>query len=564
MDIKQNIAKTIAANVGADAAELCEWLETPPNPDMGDVAFPCFKLAKTMRKAPNMIAASLAPALGEINGISRIEPMGGYINFFADKTSFARTTLERVLDEGARYGGSDVGSGKTVCLDYSSINIAKPFHIGHLSTTAIGNALRRIYDHLGYKTVSINHLGDWGTQFGKMILAYKLWGDKETVEKGGVRAMMQLYVRFHDEAEKDDSLNDSARAWFKRIEQHDPEAVEIFEWFKAITLKEVGKTYDLLGIKFDSYAGESFYEDKMQPVIDELREKHLLKVDNGASIVDLSEYSMPPCLILRSDGATLYATRDLAAAIYRKNTYDFDKLLYVVAYQQSLHFKQIFKVLELMGKDWVKDCVHVSFGMVSLTDGTLSTRHGRVVFLEDVLNAAIEKTLDVIKEKSPDLEDKETVARQIGVGAVVWGVVYNGRIKDIVFSWDKALNFDGETGPYAQYTHARCCSVLRKSGGYDRAKIDYSALSDEASSALVKAIAEFPSAVSEAAEKYEPYIISRSVINVCSCFNKFYYDNRIMDENEGVRNARLALTDAARNAIKTGLYLVGLEAPEKM
>ncbi len=564
MDIKQNIAKTIAANVGADAAELCEWLETPPNPDMGDVAFPCFKLAKTMRKAPNMIAASLAPALGEINGISRIEPMGGYINFFADKTSFARTTLERVLDEGARYGGSDVGSGKTVCLDYSSINIAKPFHIGHLSTTAIGNALRRIYDHLGYKTVSINHLGDWGTQFGKMILAYKLWGDKETVEKGGVRAMMQLYVRFHDEAEKDDSLNDSARTWFKRIEQHDPEAVEIFEWFKAITLKEVGKTYDLLGIKFDSYAGESFYEDKMQPVIDELREKHLLKVDNGASIVDLSEYSMPPCLILRSDGATLYATRDLAAAIYRKNTYDFDKLLYVVAYQQSLHFKQIFKVLELMGKDWVKDCVHVSFGMVSLTDGTLSTRHGRVVFLEDVLNAAIEKTLDVIKEKSPDLEDKETVARQIGVGAVVWGVVYNGRIKDIVFSWDKALNFDGETGPYAQYTHARCCSVLRKSGGYDRAKIDYSALSDEASSALVKAIAEFPSAVSEAAEKYEPYIISRSVINVCSCFNKFYYDNRIMDENEGVRNARLALTDAARNVVKTGLYLVGLEAPEKM
>ena len=564
MDIKQNIAKTIAANVGADAAELCEWLETPPNPDMGDVAFPCFKLAKTMRKAPNMIAASLAPALGEINGISRIEPMGGYINFFADKTSFARTTLERVLDEGARYGGSDIGSGKTVCLDYSSINIAKPFHIGHLSTTAIGNALRRIYDHLGYKTVSINHLGDWGTQFGKMILAYKLWGDKETVEKGGVRAMMQLYVRFHDEAEKDDSLNDSARAWFKRIEQHDPEAVEIFEWFKAITLKEVGKTYDLLGIKFDSYAGESFYEDKMQPVIDELREKHLLKVDNGASIVDLSEYSMPPCLILRSDGATLYATRDLAAAIYRKNTYDFDKLLYVIAYQQSLHFKQIFKVLELMGKDWVKDCVHVSFGMVSLTDGTLSTRHGRVVFLEDVLNAAIEKTLDVIKEKSPDLEDKETVARQIGVGAVVWGVVYNGRIKDIVFSWDKALNFDGETGPYAQYTHARCCSVLRKSGGYDRAKIDYSALSDEASSALVKAIAEFPAAVSEAAEKYEPYIISRSVINVCSCFNKFYYDNRIMDENEGVRNARLALTDAARNVIKTGLYLVGLEAPEKM
>lgn len=564
MEIKQALSNIIAERAGLQPCDVMEWFETPKDPAMGDVAFPCFRLAKAMRKPPNAIAAELADGLALPDGVCRAEAAGGYLNFFADKSSFAENTLKRVFAEGEGYGGSSRGSGKTVCLDYSSINIAKPFHIGHLSSTAIGNALKRIYDHLGYRTVSINHLGDWGTQFGKMILAYKLWGDRESVENGSVRELMRLYVRFHDEAEKDPSLNDQARTWFRRIEEHDPEAWELFEWFKDITLKEVGRVYELLGVEFDSYLGESFYEDKMAPVVDELRQKGLLKVDQGASIVDLTDYSMPPCIILRSDGATLYATRDLATAIYRKDEYNFDKMLYVVAYQQNLHFQQLFKVLGLMGRDWVRDCVHVNFGMVSMKEGTLSTRKGQVVFLEDVLNASIEKTYKIIEEKSPDLDDKAAVARQVGVGAVVWGVLYNNRIKDIVFSWDKALNFDGETGPYAQYTHARCCSVIRKAGGYDRHSIDYSILTDGYSAALIRAIADFPQAVLDAADKYEPYVVSRAVINVCSCFNKFYYELRIMDDDSAVRNARLALTDAARTVISTGLRLVGLNAPERM
>ena len=564
MEIKQALSNIIAERAKLQPCEVMDWFETPKDPEMGDVAFPCFRLAKAMRKPPNAIAAELADGLALPDGVCRVEAVGGYLNFFSDKSSFAENTLKRVFDEGEGYGGSSRGSGKTVCLDYSSINIAKPFHIGHLRSTAIGNALRRIYDHVGDMPISIYHLGDWGTQFGKMILAYKLWGNRESVENGSVRELMKLYVRFHDEAEKDPSLNDQARAWFRRIEEHDPEAWELFEWFKDITLKEVGRVYELLGVEFDSYLGESFYEDKMAPVVDELRQKGLLKVDQGASIVDLTEYSMPPCIILRSDGATLYATRDLATAIYRKTEYNFDRMLYVVAYQQNLHFQQLFKVLELMEKDWVKDCVHVNFGMVSMKEGTLSTRKGQVVFLEDVLNASIEKTYKIIEEKSPDLDDKASVARQVGVGAVVWGVLYNNRIKDIVFSWDKALNFDGETGPYAQYTHARCCSVIRKAGGYDRNSIDYSILTDGYSAALIRAIADFPQAVLDAADKYEPYVVSRAVINVCSCFNKFYYELRIMDDDSAVRNARLALTDAARTVISIGLGLVGLDAPERM
>ena len=563
MENKQRIAAAIAAQTGLEADQLKDWLETPPDPAMGDYAFPCFRLAKTMRKAPPAIAAELAGSIGHIDGIASMEAKGGYLNFFADKTAFVRDTLNKVLAQGDSYGDSDLGGGRNVCVEYSSINIAKPFHIGHLPSTAIGNSLYRIYKALGYNAIGINHLGDWGTQFGKMIVAYKKWGDKP-VPQCTVRELVKLYVRFHEEAEKHPEMNDEARAWFKKIENGDNEAVTLWQQFKDLTLKEVGKVYDRLGVRFDSYAGESFYEDKMGAVIDELRQKGLLTVDKGATLVDLSAYDMPPCIILRSDGATLYATRDLAAAIYRKKTYDFVKSLYVVAYQQNLHFKQFFKVLELMGNDWVKDCEHVNFGMVSMEEGTLSTRHGNVVYLEDVLNASIEKTLDIIKEKSPDLEDKEAAARAVGVGAVVWGILYNSRIKDTSFSWSKMLNFDGETGPYAQYTHARCCSVLRKANGYDKANVDCSLLSGEAETALIKAIAAFPETVKAAAEKYEPYLISREVIDVCSCFNKFYYDCRIMDDDPAVRNARLALCDAARICIKNGLYLIGLEAPERM
>ena len=562
MDARTDIAKAIAAITDIDEAELSSYIEIPPDRSMGDYAFPCFRLAKAMRKAPPAIAEELRAGITLPSSITKAEVKGGYLNFFEDRAGAASATIKRVLAEGENYGHSDEGSGKNVCVEFSSINIAKPFHIGHLPSTAIGNSLNRIYKALGYNTIAINHLGDWGTQFGKMIVAYKKWGGGKPIEESTVRELVKLYVRFHEEAEKDESLNDEARAWFRKIEQGDSEAVDLWQRMKTLTLKEVGEVYKLLGVEFDSYAGESFYEDKMQAVIDELDAKGLLKTDKGAKIVDLSEYNMPPCIIVKSDGATLYATRDLAAAIYRKKTYDFVKSIYVVAYQQNLHFQQFFKVLELMGYDWVKDCVHVNFGMVSMEEGTLSTRHGNVVYLEDVLNASIEKTLEIIKEKSPDLEDKEAAARAVGVGAVVWGILYNSRIKDTSFSWKKMLNFDGETGPYAQYTHARCCSVLRKAGGYDEADIDCTLLSGEAETALVKAIAAFPDTVKAAAEKYEPYLIARAAIEICSRFNKFYYDCRIMDDDMHIRNARLALTDAARICIKNAL--VGLEAPERM
>lgn len=564
MDARTDIAKAIAAITDIDEAELSSYIEIPPDRSMGDYAFPCFRLAKAMRKAPPAIAEELRAGITLPSSITKAEVKGGYLNFFEDRAGAASATIKRVLAEGENYGHSDEGSGKNVCVEFSSINIAKPFHIGHLPSTAIGNSLNRIYKALGYNTIAINHLGDWGTQFGKMIVAYKKWGGGRPIEESTVRELVKLYVRFHEEAETDESLNDEARAWFRKIEQGDSEAVDLWQRMKTLTLKEVGEVYKLLGVEFDSYAGESFYEDKMQAVIDELDAKGLLKTDKGAKIVDLSEYNMPPCIIVKSDGATLYATRDLAAAIYRKKTYDFVKSVYVVAYQQNLHFQQFFKVLELMGYDWVKDCVHVNFGMVSMEEGTLSTRHGNVVYLEDVLNASIEKTLEIIKEKSPDLEDKEAAARAVGVGAVVWGILYNSRIKDTSFSWKKMLNFDGETGPYAQYTHARCCSVLRKAGGYDEADIDCTLLSGEAETALVKAIAAFPDTVKAAAEKYEPYLIARAAIEICSRFNKFYYDCRIMDDDMHIRNARLALTDAARICIKNALYLVGLEAPERM
>ncbi len=563
MDHKTAIANALAALTGMEADTLRDWIENPPNTDMGDYAFPCFRLAKTMRKAPPAIAAELQESLVLPAGLSKAVAMGGYLNFFADKSAYAADILNKVLSMGESYGGSDMGAGKNVCVEFSSINIAKPCHIGHLPSTAIGSSLYRIYKALGYNAIAINHLGDWGTQFGKMIVAYKMWGEKP-VPESTVRELVQLYVRFHQEAEQHPELDDEARAWFKKIEDGDKEAVELWQQFKDLSLYEVGKIYDRLGVHFDSYAGESFYEDKMAPVVDELRAKGLLTVDKGATMVDLSEYDMPPCIVLRSDGATLYATRDLAAAIYRKNHYDFVKSLYVVAYQQNLHFRQIFKVLELMGNDWVKDCEHVNFGMVSMEEGTLSTRSGNVVYLEDVLNAAVEKTGEIIAEKSPDLEDRDAVAAAVGVGAIVWGMLYNSRIKDTTFSWSKVLNFDGETGPYAQYTHARCCSVLRKAGEYDRANIDASSLTDAASTALIKAIAALPDAVKLAAEKNEPYVVARAAMEICTAYNKFYFDNKIMVDDAAVRNARLALTDAARIAIRQGLYLVGLEAPERM
>lgn len=562
MEFRSMIAEAIAEKTGLPAEEIAGLLETPPNPELGDFAFPCFRLAKTLRKAPPLIAQELAESVALPEGVGSAQPAGGYLNFTLDRSAQARAVLSRIYAEGARYGGSSEGAGRNVCIDYSSVNIAKPLHIGHLPSTVIGNALYRICRHMGYHPVGINHLGDWGTQFGKMICAYKAWGDRETIERGGVDELVKLYVRFHQEAEQDESLNEAARGWFKKIEDRDPEATALFEWFKKITLEEVQQVFDLMGIRFDSYAGESFYNDKMDRVVNELSEKGLLKLDQGAKIVDLSAYKMPPCIILRSDGATLYATRDIAAALYRKDTYDFAKCLYVVAYQQDLHFRQWFKVVELMGYDWAKDLVHVSFGMVSGTEGAFSTRRGNMVKLRDVLNAAIEKTGEIMKEKSPDLENRDAVARDVGVGALVWNSLYNGRIKDVVFDWDTVLNFDGETGPYAQYTHARACSVLRKA--QPQGEIDYSLLSDDESRGLIAALAAFPDAVREAMDKYEPYLVSRAVMAICQTFNRFYYQQRIMAEDAALRNARLTLTDATRRVLAIGLDLVGLAAPERM
>jgi arginyl-tRNA synthetase len=566
MDYKSELALLLnSAQPSLSASELEEMLEIPPDAAMGDYALPCFKLAKTLRMAPPKIAADLLKKFQKPGWISKVEIAGGYLNFFVDRAFFAQSTLSAVGQQGERYGSSQMGEGRAVTIDYSSINIAKPFHIGHLSSTAIGHALYNIYNFLGFHCVGINHLGDWGTQFGKLIAAYKRWGNREDVEKRSIQALLELYVRFHEEAKQDAALDDEGRAWFKKIEDGDEEALSIFGWFKELTLKEVSKVYDLLGIHFDSYAGESFYNDKMQPVIDELKAKNLLEESDGAQIVRLDDYELPPCLILRSDGATLYATRDLAAAFYRKKTYDFYKNLYVVAYQQNLHFRQLFQVLELMGADFAKDCVHVAFGMVSLADGTISTREGRVVFLEDVLNSAIEKTRSVIQEKNPNLENKDEIAKKVGVGAVVFSVLSGSRIKDITFDLDRLLNFDGETGPYVQYTHARACSLLRKAGEAYTAAPDYTALACDQAFAVLRLIQEFPGVIVKAAEKYEPFMITRQVVSLAQAFNKFYYDIRILDEQDPAGTAaRLALVDATRTVIKTGLALIGIDAPEQM
>ena len=570
MDFKLAVANEIVSamtdafgEASLPAPEIAAALEIPPDTAMGDYAFPCFRLSKTLRKSPMMIADALAAAI-QADFLSRVESVKGYLNFFIDRATYAGKVLERALDEGERYGSDMSGEGRTVVIDYSSINIAKRFHIGHLSTTMIGNSLYRLHQFFGYRAVGVNHLGDWGTQFGKMIAAYKRWGDHDTVAAGGVDEMVKLYVRFNAEAKEDEALNDEGRAWFKRIEDGDPEALEIFNWFKSVTLKDAERVYDMLGVKFDSYAGESFYNDKMQPIIDELRSKGLLVEDNGAQIVDLKEYGMPPALILRSDGATLYITRDLAAAKYRKDTYNFDKSLYVVAYQQDLHFRQLFKVLELMGYEWYKDCEHVSFGMVSYEGQTLSTREGRIVYLEDLLNTSIEKARAIIDEKSPDLENKDEVARQIGVGAVVFFVLYNNRIKDIDFWWDRALNFEGETGPYVMYTHARCCSVLRRAEAMAAAEPDFSALSDPFSQDVVRLIEQFPDILKSAVNRSEPSMVTRYSVDLAQAFNKFYYENKVMVDEPGVRAARLTLTRATMQVLRKALWLIGIEAPERM
>ncbi len=561
MDYRAYIAARLPAE-GLTEREIAEAIAVPPDPAMGDYALPCFRFAKVMRKAPALIAEELARVYPTDGVIESASAVNGYLNFRVNRRGFAEDTLSRIQREGKEYGSSDMGRGKTVCIDYSSVNIAKPFHIGHLSTTVIGAALYRIFRFLGYRTVGINHLGDYGTQFGKLISAYKHWGNREEVEKGGIHAINDLYVRFNNEATEE--MEAEAREYFRLIESGDREANDLFEWFKSLTLAYVKDIYAALDVTFDSYAGERFYTDKMQPIVDELREKGLLKESQGAQIVDLEAYGMPPCLILRSDGASLYATRDLAAAVYRKATYDFDKCLYVVAYQQNLHFKQVFKVLELMGKEWAKDLVHVAYGMVSLEDGAMSTRKGKVVWLEDVMRRCIEKAREVVSVKNPDLSDKDEVARKVGLGAVVFGALCNNKIKDIVFSYDKALNFDGETSVYVQYTCARASSVLAKAGEKRGMGCEIPALNAQEFE-LVKALADFPDTVRAAAADYEPSLIARYAVSTAQTFNKFYIDCKILQaETEELRSFRIALTEATLTVLTSALGLLGIGVPEKM
>lgn len=572
IDFKKEIAEIIAKNLeGLTEDEIKSMIEIPQDQSMGDYAFPCFRLAKTMRKAPNLIAAELAEKLQGEKLFSEVSPVNAYVNMFVSREEMMKSTVSEVLEEKENFGRSDIGGNKKVIVEFSSPNIAKPFHIGHIRSTVIGNSLSKIYDALGYDVFKINHLGDYGTQFGKMICAYRRWGNREDVINSPIKTLLGYYTKFHVEVEEHPELEDEARAIFTKLEQGSKEEVELWQWFREESLKEFQRVYDMLGIEFDSYNGESFYSDKMPRFEKELSDKGLLQESKGAQVVDLEEYKLGTALIKKSDGSSLYITRDIAAAVYRKENYDFYKNIYVVATQQNLHFQQLFKILELMGYDWANQCVHVPFGMVRLEEGTMSTRHGRVVFLEDVLNGAIEKTREIIEEKNPNIENLEEITSQVGIGAVVFNELSNNRIKDYTFKWDQILNFDGETGPYVQYTHARCASLLRKAGedlvakAQDPKNVDFALLAKSDSAyELTKLIYAFPGVVEQAGEKYEPSIITRHIIDIAQCFNKFYHDEHIIVDDEVEKTSKIALVIATKRVIATGIGLLGMKAPERM
>lgn len=571
VNYKERIAEIISSKIDDLSLEdAIELLEIPQDSKMGDYAFPCFRLAKVMRKAPQMIAADITESIKGESLFSDVQQVNAYVNMFLSKEGYIKSTLEEAID-GENFGKSSMGEGKTVIVEYSSPNIAKPFHIGHIRSTVIGNSIYLIYDTLGYKVRRLNHVGDYGTQFGKMIVAYRHWGNEQDVKDAPITTLLNYYTKFHVEAEKHPELDDEARKAFVDLEKGEEEELKLWKWFSEESMKEFNRVYKMLNIEFDEVDGESFYSDKMQRFIEELKEKGLLEVSRGAQIVDLEKYGMPPALITKSDGSTLYCTRDIATAVYRKETYDFYKNIYVVATQQNLYFQQWMKVVELLGYDWVKDCIHVPFGMVSLEEGTMSTRSGRVVFLEDVLNKAVEKTREIISEKNPaaDADFIDEVAKQVGIGAVIFQELSNNKIKDYVFKWDKVLNFDGETGPYVQYTHARGASVLRKAGDAivskaEKLDIDFKYLNSDSAYELVKLIYAFPGVVVEAGEKFEPSIITRHVVNMAQGFNRFYHDEHILTDNDDEKTAKIALTIAAKNAIKRGLALLGMQAPERM
>ena len=552
-----------APGMAPAAAELVTMLEYPPDKAMGDIAFPCFRLSKQLRKGPPVIASMIRENLGDNEYLEKTEVAGGYLNFYVKDTYFNVHTVSEILKAGDDYGRGHDGDGKTLVIDYSSPNVAKPFHIGHLGTTVIGHSLKSLYEFAGWKAIGINHLGDWGTQFGKLIVAYRKWGSEEQVASGGIDELVSLYVRFHKEAEEDETLNDLARAEFTKLEHHDEENIRLWKWFISISIKEYEKTYDQLGIKFDYYTGESFYTDLMPAQVQKLRDKDLLKLDDGASIVDLSEYNMPPCLILKRDGSTLYPTRDIAAAVYRKETYNFDKCIYVTSNQQILHFQQWFKVLELMGYDWYGELEHIPYGTVSIGGEKLSTRSGNVVLLKDLFARAVEKVKAIMDEKNPDLENKDEVAEAVGIGAVVFYYLSNSRIKDNDFNLDDALSFEGSTGPYAQYTYARCCSIIEKAGGVPEKPDGY--VPCEAETELAKTLSLFPEKVGDAIRDAEPMVIVRYILDICAGFNRFYHDCPIISaDTEKARDFRVRLTACVRYTLGNAFGLICLKKTPKI
>ncbi|MBE6695094.1 MAG: arginine--tRNA ligase [Ruminococcaceae bacterium] len=540
---------------------IFDMLEYPPDTSMGDLALPCFKLSKVLRSSPVKIAEMLSENI-ESGSFSDITAVNGYLNFRMNASVFAKRVVDDICAQGENYGSPMNGDGKTVVLDYSSPNVAKPFHIGHLGTTVIGHSLKLLHEFAGYKCVGINHLGDWGTQFGKLITAYKRWGNKDEVENGGIDELVRLYVLFHTEAEKDEALNDEARKEFSKLENNDEENLLLWRWFIDISIAEYKKTYRLLNIEFDSYNGESFYTDKMPAQIQVMKDKELLTIDDGASVVNLEEWNMPPCLILKRDGSTLYPTRDIAAAVYRKNTYDFEKCIYVTSAGQSLHFAQWFKVVELMGYPWADKLVHVPYGTVSINGAKLATRTGNVILLKDLFAQAIEKVKAITAEKNPALAERDDIAEAVGVGAIVFHYLSNNRMRDINFILEDALSFDGNTGPYAQYTYARTCSILEKSA--DEGEICGGEICEEEKE-LAKALALFPDSVSEAIAQYEPSLITRYILDLCAAFNRFYHNCQILScEDESVKRQRIKLTACVRQVLGKSLELICMKKTEKI
>ncbi len=568
IDFTKIIAEEIAKQIGLDTNEIKGFIEIPSNKDMGDYSFPCFKLAKELRKAPQMIATELKEKLEfDESTISKVEVVGGYLNFFVNSEAIAKSVFEEIDTKKENYGSSNIGEGKNIVIDYSSPNIAKPFHIGHLRSTVIGNSLYKIYKKLGYNCIGINHLGDYGTQFGKLIEGYKRWKDEYNIEENPIDELTKIYIRINNLCKEDESVLEACRDNFKKLEEKDEYCTVLWEKFRKLSLKEFQKVYDLLDIHFDSLNGEAFYSDKMQEIIDILDRSGKLVESEGARVINLDDKQMPPCLIEKSNGSTTYATRDLAAIMYRARTYDFDKALYVTSYEQILHFRQIFEVAKLLGLDekYIDGLTHIPFGMVQLKTGKMSTREGNIIKLEDLLNEAISRSKEIMDTKNPDLENKDEIAKIIGIGAVIFNDLYNSRIKDEIFDWDEMLNFNGETGPYLQYIYVRTNSIMQKAGYIPELNsIDFSELDNDGADKIIKMLYEFENTIKLSAEKYEPYIIARYLIDLAQAFSSFYNNYKIISDDKNAQDARLYLTYCVNIVLKNGAELLGMKMPEKM